>query len=101
MAVAALLAAGCAGLDQQVSTQPVDPATGMPVGPPAPAVDEGGDPVTVGDTIAETLGGAAPVITGTATALGGTMAGILAAGLVAYGVGSLRNRRRAAAPPPA
>lgn len=88
------LIAGCSALGNPVYTQPIDPTTGAPVGPAVPAQNEDGTPMTVGDTIADTIDGLTPAITGTATAIGGPMGGILVAGLLAFGVGAVRNRKK-------
>ena len=60
--------------------------------------------MTVGDAVADTVDGLTPLVTGTATALGGPMGGILAAGLLAFGAGALRKKKSAPkveSPPPA
>lgn len=96
-----------AGLDQPVTTQPIDPATGLP-GPAQPVMDEDGTVRTGGEALADRVEGAAgdtgSVVGGvvgavTGNPLLGAMAAALLAQLGAGAATSLRKRHTGAAPP--
>lgn len=99
-AVCLVLLASCSTLSKPVYTQPIDPTTGAPVGPAVPVYNPDGSQSTVGDAIADTIDSLTPAITGTATALAGPFGGMLAAGLLAMGIGTLKKKQPPSAPPP-